>query len=162
MKLQQLKLQPKHDQGFTITGAMVTLVIAGIAMTAVGHVMTSLAKTQAKTANFGRAEATATLYAARAAARFELPELPEKCELDDLGDKVYKITCTQGTVVGTVARASRAFDIIDESAYQAPDEGPKRKEGPYTPGIFCPPWDPDGTLSFDNDHRVVCNPNYPS
>ena len=160
MKL--FKTPRRDEQGFTITGAVVGLAIAGIAMTAVGHVMTSLAKTQAKTLNFGRAEASATVYAAQAAARFELPELPDTCELDDLGDLVYKITCTNGTVPGTIAKATRAFDIIDESAYQAPDDGPKRKEGPYTPGVFCPPWDPDGTLSYDNDHNVVCNPNYPN
>jgi len=39
--------------------------------------------------------------------------------------------------------------------------GKKGKPGPYTPGIFCPPWDPTGLDSFDNDHNVRCNPNWP-
>ena len=30
----------------------------------------------------------------------------------------------------------------------------------YTPGVYCPSWDPDGSGGYNNDHNVVCNPYF--
>ncbi len=159
--LHLLEQTKKQDGGFTITGLMVTCALVGILAPVIGDLFVNLAKVQAKALNFGEAESTATIYATAAKASKELSEVPDVCELEPLGNEVYTIECTVGEVQGTVARATRTFDIYvetDNESDETDTDEPKVKAGPYTPGVYCPHYDPDGTIGFDNDHNVNCNP----
>lgn len=40
---------------------------------------------------------------------------------------------------------------IESTASQSNDLG-------YTPGVYCPPWDTDGSISFNDAHNVRCIP----
>jgi len=157
-----MKPTKKSDGGFTITGLMVTCSIIGILVPVVGELFVNLAKVQAKAANFSTAGVTASIYANQARTNKATHAVPEGCDLQSKGNEVYTITCTEGTISGTVASATRTFDIYVEptnSNNESETNEPKVKEGPYTPGVYCPDWDPDGTKGYDNDHNVNCNPN---
>ena len=149
----------KQEEGFTMTGLLVTCSLIAIIAPVIGSLMVELSKTQAKALNFGEAESKATLYSTIARTNKELHEVPNECELEDLGNEAYTIECTVGHVLGTIGRATRTFDIYVESNNENETNEPTVKEGPYTPGVYCPEWDPDGTLGYDNDHNVNCNPN---
>ena len=134
----------------TVSAALMGLIAPGIAQMSIAPMVA-----QKQQANFSIAESAAVTYAANAEQTSSLPPVPDKCTRTNPSDDAYLITCTEGEgqFQMTAARAFRTNVV---------SSGPARKSGPYTPGIFCPPWDPDGTDSFDNDHNVNCNPNYPS
>ena len=65
--------------------------------------------------NFSTAETSAVSYAASAHNNCKLPELPDGCELSQVQDRTYNVTCTHGekTLRQSV---NRAFTLLDEIA----------------------------------------------
>ena len=64
--------------------------------------------TQVKATNFGVAETAAVTYAALNEGKDDFTEVPTACDLEDLGNEAYSITCTAGEKFeATVTRAFR-------------------------------------------------------
>lgn len=135
----------------TVSGALMGILSPYVAQMSVQPIFA-----QKRANNFSAAEAVAVSYAALNEQASELSTVPDNCELSTLSNSAYEIICIEGEGKWLMS-ASRSFRL-QTTVYNIP---PTVKEGPYTRGVFCPPFDPDGTLSFDHDHQVVCNPNWP-
>jgi hypothetical protein len=106
--------------------------------------------------NFGIAEATAVSYAAKNEGGITLTPTPDDCAVVPLEEQSYSITCTQGTK-SFKQSSTRSFRLAvltdgfgDSSGYTAPMA--------YTPGVFCPLWDPWGVINYNDSHNVQCIP----
>ncbi len=120
----------------------------------VGDMLITAAKSQAKSANYAEAEYRANLFAGNSRAAKELDQVPDDCDLKDEGNNVYTITCTQGTHNQTQATAKRTFEIVfDNTNGNGTGSSPS-----YTPGYWCPHFDPDGSIGFNIKWGVTCNP----
>ena len=144
-----------------MTGALIGVVVMGISAPMVAKVSLAPAITQARSTNISAAEATVTAFAAKARNTniYDPDEVPSNCDVLEIATNAYTITCVEGSGTPFEERAARSFQVIVANEGTETDSEPKVKEGPYTPGVYCPDFDPDGTLGFDNDHNVNCNPN---
>ena len=144
-----------------MTGALVGVVVMGITAPFVAKTALQPAITHAQSTNFAQAEATATIFAAQATSTnvYNADKVPDSCDVMDLGDNAYTIRCTEGIDTPFEQSAARSFWVVSAQGQEDPNGEKPPKEGPYTPGVYCPDFDPDGTLGFDNDHNVNCNPN---
>ena len=101
--------------------------------------------TQVKANNFGIAETSAVTYAALNEGQDNFTEVPENCELEELGNEAYKVTCVKGErqFKATVTRAFR-----NTGSAPVGYSGNKRVFDFATPGDFephqCPAEDPWG------------------
>ena len=162
MQIKSLKTTKPAKNGFTLTSVMVTTAIIGIILPPLLDIALIPIKAQVRSTNFSQAEATATHFAAKATSTnvYDPDLVPDNCDVMELGDQSYTITCKSGQAP-LEQRAARSFWVtVSQGSDNLEANGDKPpKEGPYTPGVYCPDFDPDGTLGFDNDHNVNCNPN---
>ena len=146
-----------------LTSALVGVVVMGLTAPLVAQTALQPAINAARSTNFAAAEATATAFAAKARETnlYDPAEVPPNCDVMEIATNAYTITCVEGLDTPYEERVARSFEVIvanDDSGTSSSGTKPP-KEGPYTPGVYCPDFDPDGTLGFDNDHNVNCNPN---
>ena len=146
-----------------LTELLVTMSIMGIILPGVLQVAMIPAVTQAKNANFQSAELDTLMYMTRSIKDEELAEVPDNCELTTDSEALlnYTIKCTQGSHSKTIAEASRSFTLYDvENGSNQTDTAslPVAPNMDYTPGVYCPPWDTNGTISFNAAHNVRCIP----
>ena len=112
--------------------------------------------------NFSTAESTVVTFSAKAEKDNTIPDVPDDCELGELGDGAYSITCEAGD--GQFKQTvSRSFWIEDDSggytnptrafAFETPDE---------FSGHQCPPNDPWGVIYYNDHleagHLAACTP----
>lgn len=111
---------------------------------------------QKRASNFGVAEATAVSYAAKNEGGITLTPTPDGCTVVPLEEQSYAITCITGinSFRQSVTRSFRLAVLTDgeenSSGYTAPVA--------YTPGTFCPLWDPWGIINYNDSHNVTCIP----
>ena len=142
---------------------LVTMSIMGIILPSVLQVSMIPAVTQAKNKNFQEAELETLMFMTRSVKEGELMETPESCEVSVDSEELmnHTIKCTRGSNAKVRAVASRSFTLFDE---ENPDGGtdvlslPVAPNMDYTPGVYCPPWDTTGTISFNTAHNVRCIP----
>ena len=142
---------------------MVTSVILGIITPVVLDVAMIPFVTQAKNSNFQQAELETLMYMTQAIRDEELPHVPDGCELNVDSEELfnYTIMCEEGSHSKTMAKASRSFTLYDiENPGSDLDtvSVPVAPNMDYTPGVYCPPWDTTGTISFNVAHNVRCIP----
>ena len=141
---------------------MVGLSIGASAMPMVMQMAITPAITQVKANNFGIAETSAVTYAALNEGQEDFTDVPEGCDLEELGNEAYKITCTKGErqFKATVTRAFRNFGDMPQGysgnqriyEYATP-----QKWGPHQ----CLDSDPWGVQWWNDLHGVhvgACTP----
>lgn len=137
-----------------VAGALMGLLAPGVA-----HMTIQPFMAQKRATNFSIAEATAVSFAAKNEGALTLTPTPDGCTVVVLDDSdAYSITCVEGE--GTFRQsATRSFRLAvlcegsscdSSSGYEAPKE--------YTPGVFCPLWDPWGVINYNHSHNVQCIP----
>ena len=137
-----------------IVSSLVGVSIMGISMPMVANMALAPVMAQKRTANFGIAEAAAVTYAALNEGLPQTTDVPNDCNLTELEESnAYSITCVHGE--GKFKQsAMRSFRLaVIEGGSNSVVE---RK--PYTPGIYCPLWDPWGVQSYNAAHNVQCIP----
>ncbi len=151
-----MKLLERHrsQEGFTLTSLMVSMTIMGLIIPMVGDMLVTAARAQAKSANYADAEYLANTFAGNSRAKKGLSEVPKPCDLKDQGNNVYTITCTKGRTNQARAVAERTFEIVLDSTGSANSNS----DPEYTPGYWCPHFDPDGSIGFNTKWGVTCNP----
>ena len=128
--------------------------MAGVTMTMVVDMSVQASFAQNRASNFGLAEATAVSYAAKNEGGITLTPTPDGCTVVPLEEQSYSITCTPGvkSFKQSVTRSFRLAVLTDgddeSSGYRAPVS--------YTPGVFCPLWDPWGVINYNDSHNVQC------
>ena len=133
-----------------VTGALMGILGPGVAQMAIQPVIA-----QKRSVNFSIAEARAVSYAALNEGAPETTPVPESCTLvgNDDESNAYSITCVEGEhYKASVMRSFRLAPAAsgESSGYQAPRS--------YTPGVFCPLWDPWGVINYNDSHNVQCIP----
>ena len=135
-----------------IVSSLVGLTIAGTAMPMVADMTIAPFVAQKRATNFGIAESRAVAFAATNEGQDAVASAPTSCNLEDLGDRAYKITCEEGVNQFT-ATATRAFKLKVEETDGASGAG-VRSFGYNTPSKFgvhqCPSPDPWGVNSWNN------------
>ena len=140
---------------------MVATVILGIITPTIHQVAMVPAITQAKNANFQKAELQTLTYMTTSIHREGLVTVPDSCDLteDSAALQNYTITCEYGSHRKTIAKASRSFTLFDLNGTSTDSASvPVPPNMDYTPGVYCPPWDTNGTISFNSSHNVRCIP----
>ena len=133
-----------------VTGALMGMISPFVATMAIQPVIA-----QKRASNFSVAEASAVTYAALNEGAPATTPVPEGCELLGLEDSnAFSITCTHGESPYTqsVMRSFRLAVIEGET------DNTNITRRQYTPGVFCPLWDPWGVTSYNNAHNVQCIP----
>ena len=139
-----------------IVSTIVGLSIMGVAAPMVATMSLQPIIAQKRSVNFSLAEATAVTYAGKNEQGLSLTPTPDGCNVVEIEEKTYSISCVQGE--GKYKQsATRSFTLAtltdgDEtsSGYTAPEA--------YTPGVYCPLWDPWGVQSYNAAHNVQCIP----
>ena len=133
----------------TVSGALMGMLSPFIASMSIQPVIT-----QKRASNFSVAEAAAVTYAALNEGAPQTTPVPDGCTLIDLEEsKAYSITCVHGDRYKQSAMRSFRLAIIEGGNN---DQYADRK--PYTPGVYCPLWDPWGVQSYNRGHNVQCIP----
>ena len=110
---------------------------------------------QKRASNFSVAEATAVAYAALNEGAPTTTPVPDGCELLALEESsAFSITCSYGDAPykQSVMRSFRLAALEGGGNRSAVT----RRE--YTPGVFCPLWDPWGIINYNDSHNVTCIP----
>lgn len=120
--------------------------------------------------NFAVAESTAVGYAALNEGVGELTPVPDNCVTAELDGNAYTVTCThgEGSYRQSVSRSFRLAAICedgnnghgnDANNYDCSNPGDgSQSRIKYTPGVFCPLWDPWGIINYNDSHGVQCIP----
>ena len=131
-----------------IVSSIVGLSIMGTAMPMVSQMAITPLIAQKRAANFATAESTAVAFAAANEGQMSLTSTPNNCDLTDIGDNAYMITCYAGEGSYEMS-ASRSF--IEGSSEQE-----NRTYAYPTPASYthyqCPHFDPWGVTSFNRAH----------
>ena len=139
-----------------IVSTVVGLSIMGTAMPMVANMAIQPMIAQKRAENLGIAEASAVTYAAMNEGLPATSPVPDGCVLVGLEDSnsSYSITCVHGkdTMKASVTRSFRLAIIEggEETGFVKPKE--------YTPGVYCPLWDPWGVQEYNLAHNVQCIP----
>ena len=152
-----------------IISSLVGVSILSAAMPMVAQVSIAPFIAQKRAGNFGIAEAKAVSYAAMNEGGLALTPTPDGCTTIETENYAYSITCTEGEnkYKQSVTRSFRlgilcdsdsnnghgnsgGYDCSNPSGYNTPIS--------YTPGIFCPLWDPWGVINYNDSHGVQCIP----
>lgn len=138
-----------------ITSVVVAGALMGLLAPGVAHMTVQPFMAQKRATNFSVAEAIAVSYAAKNEGLPETSPVPDDCSLiGEIDSDARSITCWHG--VGTFKQSvMRSFRLApleggNSSGYQAPVS--------YTPGVFCPLWDPWGVTNYNDSHNVQCVP----
>jgi hypothetical protein len=139
-----------------IVSTMVGLSIMGTAMPMVANMTLQPMMAQKRAENFGIAEAKAVSFAAKNEGGVTLTPTPDGCNVVEIEEQTYSISCIEGEnkFKQSATRSFRLAVLTDgeetSSGYTAPVS--------YTPGIYCPLWDPWGVQSYNAAHNVQCIP----
>lgn len=153
-----------------IVSAVVGVSIMGTAMPMVANMSLQPIIAQRRAQNFAVAEATAVAYAAKNEGGLALTPVPDDCNVIEVENKAHSITCVEGDeqFKQSVTRSFRLAVLCDDndrnnghgnsggndcsnpSGYNTPIS--------YTPGVFCPLWDPWGVINYNDSHNVQCIP----
>ena len=110
---------------------------------------------QKRASNFSVAEATAVAYAALNEGAPATTPVPEKCELLALEESsAFSITCSYGDAPYKQS-VMRSFRL---AALEGGSNSSTITRREYTPGVFCPLWDPWGIINYNDSHNVQCIP----
>ena len=91
-----------------LTTVLVTLVIAGSATPGISKMALQPVIAQKRATNFGIAETQAVTFAAKNEGKISLAKTPDQCNLQDMGNDAYTITCWEGKRTFKMS-ATRAF-----------------------------------------------------
>ena len=128
----------------TLVGLSVTA--SAMPMMAQMALTPTIATTRA--ANFATAESTAVTFAANNEGQMSLTSTPDNCDLQDIGDNAYMITCYQGEGTYRMS-ASRSFrEGVSEQENRTFDYPTPLSYTHYP----CPHFDPWGVTSFNRTH----------
>ena len=119
--------------------------------------------------NFAIAESAVVGYAAKNEGGAELTPLPDNCTTAELEGNSYTVTCThgEGSFRQSVSRSFRLASICedgnnghgnDAGNFDCSNPGTSQGRIKYTPGVFCPLWDPWGIINYNDSHNVQCIP----
>ena len=132
----------------TVSAALMGLIAPGVAQMSLMPVIA-----QKRSINFSQAEAIAVAYAAKNEQGIELTPTPDDCAVTPIEDQSYSISCVHGDAPFRQS-ATRSFTLApvagSNGGYQAPVA--------YTPGTYCPLWDPWGVQEYNAAHNVQCIP----
>ena len=120
----------------------------GTAMPMVSQMAITPVVAQKRAANFATAEATAVTFAANNEGQMSLTSTPDGCDLTDIGDNAYMITCYHGEGNYEMS-ASRSFREGVSEQENRTFEYPTPLS--YTHYI-CPHYDPWGVTNFNRAH----------
>ena len=135
----------------TVTGALLGLLGPAVAQMSLQPIVA-----QKRSENFSIAEAKAVSFAAKNEGGVTLTPTPDGCNVIEIEEQSYSITCLEGEnkFKQSVTRSFRLAALTDgeenSSGYTAPVS--------YTPGIYCPLWDPWGVQSYNVANNVQCIP----
>lgn len=97
-----------------LTTVLVTLAIAGSATPGIAKMALQPIIAQKRATNFGVAEMQAVTFAAKNEGKTSITRTPDQCQLKDLGDKAYEISCRVGQ--GTYQQvAARSFRLLPDN-----------------------------------------------
>ena len=139
-----------------IVSSLVGVSIMGIAMPMVANMALQPIYAQKRAENFGVAEASAVTYAAKNEGGITLTPVPDGCSVVEQEEQAFSVTCVhgEGSFKQSATRSFRLAVLTDgeqtSSGYTAPVS--------YTPGVFCPLWDPWGVTNYNDAHNVQCIP----
>ena len=118
--------------------------------------------------NFAVAESKAVGYAAKNEGGVELTPAPAGCVTAELEGNAYTVTCTHGDgqFMQSVSRSFRLASICEDGnnghgnngGFDCSNPGNSGSRIVYTPGVFCPLWDPWGVINYNDAHDVQCIP----
>ena len=153
-----------------IISVLVGVSIAGVATPHIAEMSLAPIIAQKRANNFAVAESTAVGYAAMNEGLSELTPLPDGCTTVELDGNAYTVTCThgEGQFKTSVSRSFRLAAICEDGNNgHGNDNGDYDCSNPgngtqarikYTPGVFCPLWDPWGVINYNDSHNVQCIP----
>ena len=131
-----------------VTGALMGIIGPGVAQMAIQPVIA-----QKRSINFSQAEATAVAYSAKNEQAIELTPTPDGCTVTPIENQSYSISCVEGKAPYKQS-ATRSFTLASVANSTGGYQAPKA----YTPGVYCPLWDPWGVQSYNAAHNVQCIP----
>lgn len=153
-----------------IVSTMVGISIMGAAAPMVLDMSIAPMIAQKRAQNFGVAESRAVAYAALNEGAPEITPVPDGCDLVQMENvDAYMITCTEG-LDKFKQSVSRSFKLADLCSDNDANNGHGNSGGydcrsgaqgtrkAYTPGVFCPLWDPWGVINYNESHNVQCIP----
>ena len=153
-----------------IVSSLVGVSIMGVAMPMVATISIQPYMAQKRAENFGAAEATAVSYAAKNEGALALTPVPDNCNVIEVENYAYSITCVEGEkqFKQSVTRSFRLGILCDDNDSNnghgnsggSDCSNPSGYNTPisYTPGVFCPLWDPWGVINYNDSHNVQCIP----
>ena len=93
-----------------LTTVLVAVVIAGSATPGISRMAIQPVVAQKRATNFGIAESQAVTFAAMNEGKMSLTSTPEQCELENIGNNAFAITCWEGESKYKMS-ATRAFRV---------------------------------------------------
>ena len=152
-----------------IVSSLVGVSIMGAAMPMVSNIVLQPVMAQKRANNFAVAESAAVGYAAKNEGGAELTPLPDNCTTAELEGNAYTVTCVHGENAfrQSVSRSFRLASICedgnnghgnDAGHFDCSNPGQGQGRIKYTPGVFCPLWDPWGVINYNDSHNVQCIP----
>ena len=119
--------------------------------------------------NFAVAESAAVGYAAKNEGGANLTPLPTDCTTAELEGNSYTVNCIhgEGQFRQSVSRSFRLAAICEDGNnghgndvgnFDCSNPGSSNNRIVYTPGVFCPLWDPWGITNYNDSHNVQCIP----
>ena len=141
-----------------ITSAVVGISLMSTAMPMVANMTIQPLMAQKRAENFAVAESAAVGYAAKNEGVPALTPLPDNCSTAELEGNAYTVTCWHGEeqFKQSVSRSFRLAALCEDDDCDDDDDYDSRRV--YTPGIFCPLWDPWGVINYNDSHNVQCIP----
>ena len=138
-----------------IVSTMIGISIMGAAAPMVLDMSIAPMIAQKRAQNFAVAESRAVAYAALNEGAPDTTPVPDGCDLAQLEDSgAYMITCVEGAD-NFKQSVSRSFKLAPLEGDDTSNDKPRRA---YTPGVFCPLWDPWGIINYNDSHNVQCIP----
>ena len=152
-----------------IVSATVGIAIMGTAVPMVANVTLQPIIAQKRAENFAIAESAAVGYAAMNEGGVALTPLPDNCVTVELDGNAYSVTCSagEGKFAQSVTRSFRLASVCEDGNNGHGNDGGYDCSNPgngndsrivYTPGVFCPLWDPWGVTNYNDAHGVQCIP----
>ena len=93
-----------------LTTVLVAVVIAGSATPGIAKMALQPVVAQKRATNFGVAEMQAVTFAAKNEGQISLTTIPEQCDLQDIGNNAFAITCWEG-IRKYKMKATRSFRL---------------------------------------------------
>jgi len=148
-----------------VSAGLMSIMVPGVAQISVQPMFA-----QKRASNFGIAEAKAVSYAAKNEGGLALTPVPDGCNTIELPNDAYSITCVEGenSFKQSATRSFRLAVLCDDNDHNNGHgnsggndcSNPSGYNTPisYTPGVFCPLWDPWGVINYNDSHNVQCIP----